>query len=328
MTSVQWVPTRNFKRGDGYGYAIFIERLRERLSAHIRLDDDASVAIHVCAPHCFDPVVGKTNVLVTMFESPDMPADCIRRVQGADCLIVPSAFCQRIFRPLVSVPVYVVPLGVETVPYVQRSYPADRPFRYLWLGAFNVRKGWTTLSMGVWDRYFRNRSDVELYVKTTTPKAQGPETAKIGNALYDARNVSFDELCDIYAQAHCFVFPSLGEGFGQTLAESMSSGLPCIAPEYGGYLEFADRHNCYFVPHVMKRLTPGRGAETAALDSAYAFAVTDPRALAQAMERVRSEYGNALVVGKRAAKNIRRFTWDACAVGVVRVLRETIRRAA
>ena len=41
--------------------------------------------------------------------------------------------------------------------------------------------------------------------------------------------VSLEELVDLYANSHLFVFPTLGEGYGLVLLEAMSAGLPILA---------------------------------------------------------------------------------------------------
>ena len=52
--------------------------------------------------------------------------------------------------------------------------------------------------------------------------------------------VSEEELANLYAHAHAYVFPSLNEGFGLPLVEAMQQGIPCAAanntamPEVGG----------------------------------------------------------------------------------------------
>ncbi|HRE79569.1 MAG TPA: glycosyltransferase [Opitutaceae bacterium] len=45
------------------------------------------------------------------------------------------------------------------------------------------------------------------------------------------------QLAQQYRDAHVFVLPSAGEGFGLVYAEAMAAGLPCIAAHAGGAKE-------------------------------------------------------------------------------------------
>jgi phosphatidylinositol alpha 1,6-mannosyltransferase len=66
-------------------------------------------------------------------------------------------------------------------------------------------------------------------------------------------------LAEAYASADLFVFPSATETFGNSLLEGMGSGLPCLAADAAGVLEFA-RHgrNAWLVPpNSVAALTQG-----------------------------------------------------------------------
>jgi glycosyltransferase involved in cell wall biosynthesis len=52
-------------------------------------------------------------------------------------------------------------------------------------------------------------------------------------------DVADDQLWAAYALARCTVFPSLDEGFGLPIAESLACGTPVITSNYGGMLEVA-----------------------------------------------------------------------------------------
>ncbi len=67
------------------------------------------------------------------------------------------------------------------------------------------------------------------------------------------------DLSAAYASSDLFVFPSTTETFGNVLLEGMASGLPCLAADAGGVVEFA-RHgnNAWLVkPHSTDAIAEG-----------------------------------------------------------------------
>jgi hypothetical protein len=48
------------------------------------------------------------------------------------------------------------------------------------------------------------------------------------------------EYAALLSLSNCFVYPSHGEGFGLQPLEAMATGLPTIAPAYGGLAGFID----------------------------------------------------------------------------------------
>src|SRR5207253_277299 len=156
------------------------------------------------------------NVLFTMFEAERLP-DCYRGPCAlADLVVVPSHHNQQVFGRA-GVDTEVCPLGIDPAIYhwrPRRAPERSEPFRYLWLGAPNPRKGWPTLDRA-WRGYFAGLAGVELYVKTTSGSGV---LSRYRNVICDSRTLSETQIASLYASAHCFVFPSHGEGFGLTLA--------------------------------------------------------------------------------------------------------------
>lgn len=318
-----WAPLKEAQAwGNGYGWSYSAECLRRELATLGAIGTEASVAFSYGPPHLFRPTPGKVSALFTMFESRDLPADMVAAIQRADVLFVPSGFCARIFRQHTDVPIHVVPLGVESFPVVPRTYPpAGTPFRWLWVAAFNVRKGWAQVAR-IWDDGLM--PDAELYLKTTPLSANGAQEIRQHHAMIlDTRNVSRDELGALYASAHGFVFPTLGEGFGLTLAEAMSTGLPCVASDWGGHLQFATRATCRLVPVQVERITnEGTGPGSVATDGKFEVGMVMPGPFAAAMRAVMNDYTAARAMGLRAARAVRELTWRHAAQRVAELCRQ------
>jgi len=306
--------------GNAYGYRVHNNTLREYVRMIADLREDAPNALLITAPEFYKRIEGKVNFLFTMFEGTTLPDIYVKAIKQADYLIAPSTWVKerfdQYFAPAIKS--FVVNHGVEGVfSYKKRHYPTDRPFRYLWMGAPNPRKGWEEIVV-VWDRVgFKHNPTVELYLKTT--RVEGLQ--RKGNVILDGRNLTKRQLAALYHKAHCFVFPTRGEGFGLTLAEAMRTGLPCIATDYSGVRDFFDSTVGYPIGYKM-----GEGEMTfigTKLKARTQIAFPDIVQLVEAMAEVRKNYDEALKRGKRASARIRtRFTWPLAAKRLVDVIKE------
>jgi glycosyltransferase involved in cell wall biosynthesis len=122
----------------------------------------------------------------------------------------------------------VIPYGVDC----NRFSPAptlrpggDGPLKLLFVGRINQRKGIKYLLEAV---SLLKSTDVHLTVCGRV--VDGLDLFKNYAAQVDVRpSVSAEELLAAYRAADLFVFPSVAEGFGQVLLESLASGLPILS---------------------------------------------------------------------------------------------------
>ena len=56
-----------------------------------------------------------------------------------------------------------------------------------------------------------------------------------------------NDIGSFYRSVDCYVSPSAGEGWGQTMSEAMLCGVPVIASKHGGNLDFMNNKNSYLV---------------------------------------------------------------------------------
>ena len=278
--------------------------------AGVEICADADTVVHHCPPHAFSPVVGKRNVLWTAWEFPILPDWETQTLDGADIICVTARFLVDVFSAYTDKPVHYVPQGIDTETYFAkfRNFPKQhskrKPFRCLWIGASNERKGFQFL-LSAWQP-FGDRADMELYMKTTLTG----KLVKEGNVTFDSRDLSQDEMVKLYQSADCFAFPSMAEGFGFTLGEAMACGLPCIYTPCTSLTDIAGEH----VAIPLKYQT-GKNFTLISPDKSERLpveaAAPDVSDLASKILWVKRHAAQADKIGRSAAAHIRKcFTWN------------------
>jgi len=234
-----------------------------------------------------------------------------------------------------------------TFPFFDRSQNrpngSDKKFRFLWCGAPNPRKGYEFVVKSI--KLFEKMPEIEIYIKTTSkkidltnirerraeygditdedfekriermierePKLKTENLTHFGehqNIIYDTRKLSFDELVGLYNSAHCFLLPTLGEGWGLTLCEAMATGCPSIALPQTGCAEYFDERVGFGVKYdiiTMRLENYGISSRT------YLPNLED---FVSKMVMVIQNYDEALKRGKRASERIHKnFTWPQAA---------------
>ncbi len=319
--------------GNSFGYSVHNAGTRKALiEAGVTFDEDAPVAVHVSPAHLFNPLPCKANVLFTAWEMEELPPRYVCHMGKADAIVVTASFLVPVVaRYLPAMPVRLCHLGVDVraFRFVERSKPADQPFRFLWVGAPNARKGWEIVLEAF--RPFLGDKRFELYLKTTVTG----KVRKEGNVIFDSRRMNTVELAALYQSARCFLFPSFGEGFGFTMAEAMATGLPVIYTPWSSLLDLAPLGaDCAFPLRFNKvrvQVAPTGGlvriGASAAPDAITTdIAQADSADLAEQMMNVWKNYGHAVKVGRRAAQRIRaHFTWPLTARRMIQSLEEVER---
>ncbi len=121
----------------------------------------------------------------------------------------------------------VIPYGVDCARFSPSPEPrrTDAKLRLLFVGRINQRKGIRYLLEAL---RLLGRTDVHLTVCGRV--VDDLEIFKPFAAQVEIRpNVNQSELLAAYREADLFVFPSVAEGFGQVLLESLACGLPVLS---------------------------------------------------------------------------------------------------
>jgi glycosyltransferase involved in cell wall biosynthesis len=308
--------------GNAYGYSTGYRLLMAALeSAGVELVSDDPIWLHYGPPHTFCPAKGRVNVLFSMWEGETIPKDIMGAFNEADYLIVPTnASLSALKSSGAKQKIFVCRHAIDTDFFT----PIDRRglrlfggvFRFLWVGAPNVRKGFDVLNKAFCDAFIIPKiSDVELYMKSSLFGREGQITPMPQfNTVVDTRNFSKEVLRDLYWNSHAFVFPSRGEGVGLPLLEAMATGMPVIAPDYGAMADYIRPEHAY-IPKWTRRLV-----EYGELTYMCEVLVSD---LSDMMRRVVSEYSEkAVEKGLKAAEFVRdRFTIPPMGERLVKILK-------
>jgi glycosyltransferase involved in cell wall biosynthesis len=221
---IHWAVNTNYI-GIGFGYSTHQKRLREGLERQgVEITEKSDIAVHLTTPDAFRPIPGKFNILYTMYECTTLPKRWVDPINKAHALVVPCRQNVALFRNYTKLPLALCWEGVEVdkYTYIEREFPEDRPFTYLWLGASNPRKG-TEHIIYAWERFnielqmrgmdrtkfllilkttqerdrevgvnfkFKNKQGKLLWEETKSEKMPAERLLQVaGNAIFDSRRL-------------------------------------------------------------------------------------------------------------------------------------------
>lgn len=175
----------------------------------------------------------------SMWESTLIPKDHVNEINKAVTLqYVPCRQNLESFQEAgVNVPINVLHHGVDAkaFPYIERQH--SNWFTFGSFSEFSPRKGIDVLIRAFQDE-FRPTEPVRLLLKST--KSSPPFQIHDSRVSLISGLMNQDMLLTFLSQMNVFVLPSRGEGFGLTGIEAMSTGLPLIATNWSGPVEYLD----------------------------------------------------------------------------------------
>jgi glycosyltransferase involved in cell wall biosynthesis len=352
--------------GDAYGYFKVTTLMRDALIAEgVQITTNPAepfdIALHISGADYWRPIDGRKNVLFTMMETTGLPEHWRDYFHRADLLIVPCQHNKPIYQTRYDGRIEVCPFGAsaQEFPYFERKNPApSEPFRFLWVGGPSARKGQyqAVIAFTRWLRQGAIPSNAQLYLKSTDHGKGGMVTFRVGvdksvdnhpwgvdflpetilpsstdalpSVVHDWRNLTTEQLNDLYRSAHAFLLPSLGEGWGLTLTEAMSTGLPCIWSHWSGPVDYADET----IGYPLTRFRVGRffvsdavfgsdGKAQSWTDWERSGAIVDPQEIIEHMGAIYADYSSALERGRLASERIQtQYTWRHAARKLIKIL--------
>lgn len=240
-----------------------------------------------------------------------------RVVEGSDRVVVGSEFARRQLREVLGVRtdhVAVVSYGVDEA-FAPRPRPPALVERYglgarpvvLFFGGLKPRKN-LFLLLDLWGPVAARHPEARLVIAGGGPLLAAlrrhAERRGIGGSVVFTGYVGEAEKAQHFNLADVFVFPSAMEGFGLTVAEAMSSGVPVVASDRGS------------IPELV---VDGTGGFTC-----------DPGRPEAFVERLLLLLGDRALREKLGAANRERvdrlFRWDRCARETLAVYEDVLER--
>lgn len=264
-------------------------------------------------PYSLPSMRAEYKVLYTMFESDKLPDDWQEPLEYADKILVPSKWCQAVFKKA-GFEAEVVPLGYDDTmfQYVERPHRDENheTFTFLHYNAFNIRKGFPEV-FKAFVKEFRHDEPVKMIFKSTLDRMPLPIlNAQYPNIEMIMGKVTDFELQEIIARSDCFVFPSRGEGFGMTPLETMATGMPTIVPNAHGISEYFNPLYMYEVN--VKETCPALYSRYKNQDVGN-MVVCDIDHLAAQMRYVYEHQKEARAKGKAASEYVKQWTFKQTA---------------
>jgi glycosyltransferase involved in cell wall biosynthesis len=189
--------------------------------------------------------IHKNAAIMTMYEAHKCPDAWVKRLNSLKLpIIAPSKFVSAMFRDSgVTVPISHLNLGIDTEFYAKklRSFPKDRPFRFLTIGKMEPRKNVDCL-VHCFEEAFPNDESVELIIKTRErflPSSVRQAVQKDKRIKIIEKTISEEELRKLYYYCDAFVYPSRGEGFAFPPRNAVATGMPTMVTDWSALAEIA-----------------------------------------------------------------------------------------
>lgn len=236
-TSLTFIATNRKNPYTGYGkLEIGLEKGFKQVG--VRLDANAPIAIITGEPKWWRAAsAGHRKWLYTMSESTRVSEGWVKAINNHyERVLVPCPELVSIYQESgVRVPVHAIGMGVDlSMPrLVRREKPTeDQPFVFLGYSLGDMRKA-ANKTIELFRTIFKDDKRYRLVIKCRDDAlwlagCKNPNT----EIVIGSRSERYWH--KMMRDAHAFVFPSRGEGWGMPPREAVLSGLPTIATEWLG----------------------------------------------------------------------------------------------
>lgn len=204
-------------------------------------------------------------------------------VQLATYFLCASSLTKKslVFKGISDEKITVIPYGVDTSKFTFSERKQSETFKVIFIGSLNQRKGITYLLDAL-----NQLKKVELII--VTRGIYDNSLIQNYNFPIDVRvDIPHEKLQDALHEAHCFVLPSILEGFGQVILEAMATGIPVIATEHTAAQDIIENGKDGFITPIRNVL-----------------------ALKTYLEKLQNDFSLVNTMGKNAHEKAKQFTWQ------------------
>ncbi len=215
-------------------------------------------------PNIYDETLGafSKNIGYYIFEYTLIPKIFIDNINALDAICTASEWGRCVLRNNgVSVPIYVIPGGVSTKflnKYLIEPKLQSDVFKFIHIGKAEKRKG-TELLIRSFNKAFQGSKKVTLTLLINNPHIPNfnpnifLKDLRLEHSIDNIKVLdSVEDISDLLAVHNCGIFPSMAEGIGLPIVESMGLGLPVIVSNNSGITEYVNDSNSILLKDLIK----------------------------------------------------------------------------
>lgn len=268
-------------------------------------------------------------ILETMFETSKILPDWVDKCNRVDETWNPSKWGTKVFKDCGVENVVHMPFGMyfSNITDSIKKLDDDPRFKFLFINQYSVRKNVKTVIQAFLET-FQATDNVVLYIRadvltglesvgfdsntiirdTTELKVENPDSPQI--VILD--NIVDETLHKLYNSVDVVVAPSSGEGFGKTVAEAGSHGVPSIITNWSATAEFINETNGFPIDYTLDYINLSDvEMKTYFMCEDMQWATPDYLQICEYMSYAFDHPNECKKLGKQCSKDIRsKFSWD------------------
>jgi glycosyltransferase involved in cell wall biosynthesis len=259
---------------------------------------------------------GFHNIGYWVCEVPEIPEQWAKQFRFFDEIWTSSAFCQQAMSRSSNVPILLMPHPIEEFPMTERMKQRRAGVDcgvFTFLSIANVysdaeRKN-ILFTIRAFLNAFGDRQDVKLIVKTSNLEYDPLLEGKLKSIKEKHRNVEVvpgyvenDVIHGLYSQADAYVSLHRAEGFGLTISDAISRGIPVIATGYSGNADFCDGADTMLVDYALREI----GHERLRYRKHDAWAELEMGSATRSFAEMVESYRERLTLADRARTRVQR----------------------